>query len=107
MAQPDRRRIAEEFARWARGELGSSIVRVVLFGSVARGEDREGSDIDVLVEVRGNPVPVRRRLGGKIMEIAAKEGVFVSAFVQTAEGDAPRARYGIYRVIDTEGRVLA
>jgi len=107
MAPKDRLRVAEEFARWARAELGPNLVRVVLFGSVARGEDRDGSDIDVLLEVRGNPVPVRRRIGGRIMEIAAQEGVFVSAFVQSEPEASRRERYGIYRVIDKEGRVLA
>jgi predicted nucleotidyltransferase len=100
-----RLRIAEEFATWARDQLGPRLVRVVLFGSVARGDDREGSDIDVLLEVKGNPVPVRRLLGGRIMEIAASEGVFVSAFVQSAgAGSQP---FGIYKVIEKEGRVLA
>lgn len=100
-------RIAQEFARWAQAHLGSSLVRVVLFGSVARGDDREGSDIDVLLEVRGNPVPVRRLIGGRIMEIAAQEGVFVSAFVQSQGEDSTKNRYGIYRAIEKEGRVLA
>jgi predicted nucleotidyltransferase len=107
MAEPDRKRIAEEFARWARREVGPTLVRVVLFGSVARGEDRPGSDIDVLLEVEGNPVPVRRRIGPRIMEIAATEGVFVSAFVQSRPPGPRGDRYGIYKVIDREGRVLA
>lgn len=107
VAEPNRLRIAQDFARWARDELGPSLVRVVLFGSVARGEDRAGSDIDLLVEVRGDLVSARRRLGNKIMEIAAAEGVFVSAFVQAASGEVPGPRYGIYKVIDKEGRALA
>jgi predicted nucleotidyltransferase len=104
---PDRLRIAQEFAVWARRELGSKLVRVVLFGSVARGDDREGSDVDLLMEVWGNPVPVRRLIGARIMEIAADEGVFVSAFVQPAAEGSADHRYGIYKVIDKEGRVLA
>jgi len=102
-----RLRIAEDFARWARTELGPRLVRVVLFGSVARGEEREESDIDILLEIKGNPVPVRRLLGGRIMEIAANEGVFVSAFVQSVEPRAGNRHFGIYKVIEKEGRVLA
>ena len=107
MSQPDRVRIAEQFAQWARGELGNRLVRAILFGSVARGDDREGSDIDLLLEVRGDPVAVRRRVGPRIMEIAADEGVFVSVFVKAHGEGAPQERHGIYRVIDQEGRVLA
>ena len=82
-------------------------MRVVLFGSVARGDDRDGSDIDVLLEVTGNPVQVRRLIGGRIMEIAAQDGVFVSAFVQAHAPGAESPRYGIYKAIEREGRVLA
>ncbi|HUV85902.1 MAG TPA: nucleotidyltransferase domain-containing protein [bacterium] len=41
-----------EFARRAREELGDHIVRIILYGSRARGDYTEDSDIDVLVVVR-------------------------------------------------------
>ncbi len=42
-----------EFARRAREELGDHIVRIILYGSRARGDYTEDSDIDLLVVVRG------------------------------------------------------
>ena len=45
-------RMAEEFARRLREALGSELVRVVLFGSTARGDYWPESDVDVLVVVR-------------------------------------------------------
>jgi len=102
-----RLKVAEEFAQWTRRQLGNKLVRVVLFGSVARGEEKDGSDIDLLIEVRGDPVAARRQLGGRILEIAAEEGVFVSAFVRPAPSPEASARSGIYRTIEKEGRVLA
>ncbi len=42
-----------EFARRARGELGEHIVHIILYGSRARGDYTEDSDIDVLVVVCG------------------------------------------------------
>lgn len=87
--------------------MGDRLTRVILFGSVARGEDSASSDIDLLVEVKGDPVAARRLLGPRIMEIAARDGVFISAFVRPAEeGETSRGR-GIYKAVSKEGRVLA
>ncbi|MEM1610720.1 MAG: nucleotidyltransferase domain-containing protein [Sulfolobales archaeon] len=36
------------------GKLGVEVERIILFGSRVRGEEREGSDWDVLVVVKGN-----------------------------------------------------
>ena len=41
----------EEFAERAEDELGSSLDKLVLYGSVARGEEREESDVDVFAVV--------------------------------------------------------
>ena len=38
-----------EFVRRLRGAEGDNLLRVVLFGSLARGEAREDSDVDVFV----------------------------------------------------------
>jgi len=45
------RQIAEDFTRLLERELGQQLVSVVLHGSVARGNARVGSDIDLLVVV--------------------------------------------------------
>ena len=42
----DRVKIAHEFANAINSD---KIVRIILFGSVARGEDTENSDIDILI----------------------------------------------------------
>lgn len=41
----------EEFAERAQDELGESLEKLILYGSVARGEERENSDVDVFVVV--------------------------------------------------------
>ena len=41
----------EEFAEKAKDELGDSLEKLVLYGSVARGEEREDSDVDVFAVV--------------------------------------------------------
>ncbi len=53
------RRLLEETARWATelaAELaarGVAVERVILFGSLARGDHTEDSDVDLLVVARG------------------------------------------------------
>lgn len=44
----------KEFVRRARGKYKDKIDRIFLFGSVARGEAKEDSDIDILVIWKGD-----------------------------------------------------
>lgn len=43
------RKAVDEFVRRAKEQYGDRVEKIILFGSVARGEAREGSDIDLLV----------------------------------------------------------
>jgi predicted nucleotidyltransferase len=67
-----------------RGKLeelyGPRLVRLVLFGSHARGDAEPGSDIDVLVVLRGdvNPGEEIRRTGGIITELSLANDVVIS-----------------------------
>lgn len=50
---PSHRRAAEEFVQRARERHGDTIAGIVLYGSVARGEERGvNSDVDLLVVLR-------------------------------------------------------
>ncbi len=60
--------------------LGEQFVRVMLFGSRARGEARPDSDIDVLVIVRGevNSLDWLRRTSAFIAELSLAHDVVIS-----------------------------
>lgn len=58
--------LAAATGAWTAG-LGPRLVSIVLFGSVARGDVTEASDIDVLVVAEGFP----RRLGARRQELLA------------------------------------
>jgi len=80
--------------------------RVILFGSVARGEARESSDIDLLVVVADGAH--RRKTARRLYRTVSGAGVPFDLVVAT-EGDL--ARYGdrvglVYRTALAEGRVL-
>jgi predicted nucleotidyltransferase len=51
--------LAREYARRLKDRLGDRLVSVTLYGSRARGDAREGSDFDLIVEVRERTEEVR------------------------------------------------
>lgn len=80
--------------------------RVILFGSAARGEARESSDIDLLVVVPDGAH--RRKTARRLHRTVSGAGIPFDLVVAT-EGDL--ARYGdrvglVYRTALAEGRVL-
>jgi predicted nucleotidyltransferase len=84
--------------------FGDRLQGLVLFGSRARSEGTESSDLDVLVLVRG----VSRQERREILDLAyAREletGLLISPFVRDPEG-APLAA-GIAGEIARDGRAL-
>ncbi len=65
--------------------LGQQLSRVVLYGSQARGEAWEGSDIDVLVVMRDafDPVEVCRRTSALAAQIGLDYEVLISTAFKT------------------------
>lgn len=61
----------EAFGRGLRARFGDRLKRVVLFGSRARGEGRDDSDLDVLVEL---DVPSREDRGA-VLDLGADVGL--------------------------------
>ncbi len=77
--QAELRAIARVAAALILEEGGPAISRVILFGSVAKGEAREGSDIDLLVVLKdGDRHEWRRKLLATLMPIAYRLGRYVS-----------------------------
>ena len=75
----NRLEIAKEFAESIKSEY---IIQVILFGSVARGEDNEDSDIDILI-VSSNPKEIESNIDDKVLEIIVKRKEFISAHLMT------------------------
>jgi len=77
--------LAEKYAQLAKENLGANLVSVALFGSVARGEAKPTSDIDLLIVCEDLPKgmfkrhaflePVREQLQGDL-EWLWKQGVY-------------------------------
>ncbi|OGS51049.1 MAG: hypothetical protein A3K65_00960 [Euryarchaeota archaeon RBG_16_68_12] len=103
----DLRRIAEDFARRLKAKYGDRIERVVLFGSVARGDHRADSDVDLLVVTEDTSWAFRLRLAEDATECLAREGVYVSAKPVSPEELAGMKGTLFERNVRTEGHVLA
>jgi len=110
MRTPDmtsRRDIAERFARHLKEKYGPRIDRILLFGSVARGEDREDSDVDLLVVTPEPTLDLQWDIGRDVTDTLAREGLLVSALVVTAK-EWREARDTLFgRRVRTEGLALA
>lgn len=63
----------EEFVERAEEELGDSLERLILYGSVARGERGEESDVDVFAVVRERKE--KKQLQDLAFEVGLKHGV--------------------------------
>lgn len=103
----DPRRIAEEFAQRIKAEFPDRIERVLLFGSVARGESRPSSDVDLLVVTRDTSWDFRRRLAAEAVEVLVHEGIYVSAKPVTPEEFARTEDTLFGRNVRAEGLILA
>ena len=69
-----------EFVELCKEKFGDDLISVVLFGSVARGTAKKGSDIDLLIIVRGIPKRILDRedaVSEEIMKIIRKYHVRV------------------------------
>ncbi len=67
--------IAKEFAK----SLDEpEIKKIILFGSVARGEDKKNSDIDLLVIGKGDRFRLRWKLLDKVLDYLDRYKVYIS-----------------------------
>ena len=101
-----RLRVARAFAARLQDELGPSLRRVVLYGSVARGDDHRASDIDLLVEVRRRTRPVEDRISDAVIEVAADQGELVVPIVLTPAEVRKRLPASFLERLQAEGKVL-
>jgi|SRR3990170_4674627 len=99
----DPRDAAEGFARHLKAKHGDRIDRIILFGSVARGVDRPGSDLDVLVVTPGDWFTLQVEVTEDAVEWLMRFGIYISAKVFSVEDFARLAGTGLGRAVAAEG----
>jgi len=97
----------EEFVRRVLGRYRDKIDSIILFGSVARGEAKEDSDIDVLIVVKKEDFKLRRALIGVAFDILLETGNDISVKVLSKNEFEDRRDFSFLRNIISEGVKLA
>ena len=73
--------IAREFAKAIKSDY---IIKIILFGSVARGDDAEESDIDILI-ISNHPIEIDDVIADEIAWIMYDKQELISAHVMSEE----------------------
>ncbi len=84
---PKVKRLVDQVKAQLSEMYGSGIKRVILYGSHARGEATEDSDVDVLVltDPALNPAEVRDSLSDLLYDILLEEGELISVVAVSEE----------------------
>lgn len=107
-----RERALEAFLEKLKAQEGANLLRVAIFGSVARGDSRLDSDIDLFVLVKNG---TREELRDRIVDLATdtnlEEGdckVYIAPFIRTLEQyeNRKKAETTVLLNIDRNGVVL-
>lgn len=80
----DEQRAVREFAQVLRSTYGHIIKEIILFGSKARGDRRQESDIDILIVLTNVSFQIKKT----ISELAAKENLKHNVLISTIRYDA-------------------
>jgi len=83
MVMSVQREAFKDFAGRAEEELGDSLERLVLYGSVARGEENQDSDVDIFAVVESTAQ--KEFLQNLASSMSVEKGVLIIPIVKTAE----------------------
>lgn len=97
-----RREIVQEFANSIND---NSIKEIILFGSVARGEDNDDSDIDILI-ITNHQMELEDKISEEIFNIIAKYRELISAHVITEEQYNETKDYSFLTNVRKEGIII-
>ena len=104
----NKKEILDLFVKTLKEKFRDKIDRIILFGSVARGEDKESSDIDVLLITNYDSFKMQRLVSDIVVDILLKTGVYVSVKVLSYEeyNFLKEINSSFYKSILSEGVVI-
>jgi predicted nucleotidyltransferase len=98
--------VAQTFATELRQRLGPRVRRILLFGSRARGDAREGSDYDMLVVVDHRSADLRAIILDVESRLMDRHGVLVATVLRSEEEWQRSQGFPLARNIAREGVAL-
>ncbi|KZX16382.1 nucleotidyltransferase domain protein [Methanobrevibacter cuticularis] len=101
----NRKQLAIDFAKSLNH---SEIEKIILFGSVARGEDKKESDIDILIVTRAinDDLKISDDVYGKVMDILLETGEYLSTKMVPIEHYQSHLDSHFYINIENEGILI-
>lgn len=98
----NRLEIAQKFAN----DINSDdIEQIILFGSVARGEDNEDSDIDILI-ISDESEKIESKISDEVFKVILNNKEFISAHVMSKNKLEKIKDFSLIKNIDDEGIIL-
>ena len=98
----NRIQIAHEFAKKIKN---NKIKQIVLFGSVARGDDDENSDIDILI-IAADEESVEDEISDEVMDILLYEKEHISAHIISEEHYNKTKNFSFLKNVYEDGVIL-
>ncbi|MDR3223290.1 MAG: nucleotidyltransferase domain-containing protein [Methanobrevibacter sp.] len=102
----NRKQIAIDFANSLNHP---EIEKIILFGSVARGEDNDESDIDILIltSKKCDKFKIDDDIYSKVMDVVCRKGEYIAAKIIPFEHYRKHSENSFYTNVFNEGIVLA
>jgi predicted nucleotidyltransferase len=96
----------EEFARSIRDKYGKKIKEIILYGSMAREEDNDHSDIDILVLSDRKYQFLQRELSFLAFDIGLKYGVEISVQNYVSSHYKKFSNYTFFQNVKKDGVIV-
>ena len=94
--------IAKKFANKIKSE---EIKKIILFGSVARQEDTENSDIDILI-IADNEEELEDYISEEVIDILLTEKQYISAHIMSQQHFNETKNFSFLRNVSKDGIII-
>ena len=99
----NRYEIAREFVK---AIASDNIIKTILFGSVARGDDTDESDIDILIIIHTDNRQMESMIDKKVVDFILEKEEVISPHVMTEEHFNKTKDYSFLQNVLAEGVVI-
>lgn len=83
-----------------------NIIKTILFGSVARGDDTNESDIDILIVIRRDNPQMEDMINKMVVEFILRKEVVISPYVMTEDHFNKTKDFSFLQNVMAEGIII-